>query len=930
MGKKLANRYSALHDESLDISFEPIPAQCEPAGLESTLEPVEFHATGLKREVEMDGNLGDSAWENAVLIPEMLNRTTKAPLGPKTDVRVLYSPTALYIGAVMHEPDMEHLVAQFDQHDLGIYSDDCLELIIDLTGRPGLYYHIVVNALCSIYDAKDGNKNWNGEGFLAKSSRHEDKWIVELKLPYAAFDNATAPEPGEFWAIRFARERHHNQDCVSIPMIQPMSSLSARQFLGKLVFDPVSEGDIEISCPVSAFDMGMNSVPVEIKASESANFVVRARVYNADNDIINEISQKVTAPLKFDFKLPIETDTALRAVFSLLSESGESINSFVLDRAFPFVAPGFAQLDTELRHIEFGCDDILGICHPVHRGAAKALKRMRAAIADYTAKIKNAIEADKIIEKSVTEEFAALQNGFKEFRNRYSYLVWQTSPWETGSPDALPPANYSPEFELSFKQASNERERVALNFSGLLLDRRLDLRLVAYAIDNSEVYVPHDRFEIYMEPFVDHNGHLNTQPLIRVPGDIITVTPGSAVRVHIVFNSRDVKPGDYNTKIVIKPLYDYKIPNRDIPVNMKVWNFTLPETRDWPMDCFFWGPNRLDNDEAAMLRLMHSRHINWGWTEGIRYTHGLKGMRDIHPLPEGQLYNPDLVDNANEEFFKTAKELGMRFIFGWGTCHSMEWHYRMEARLKKMGFTNEDFIYKAHIRDEFKKAHIYGDKGDVEIREKIREEKPDWLLQAVWLSSPPPSGATLADIDEAKLTETHKNWTLISGLLNRSDEQTKEYLDYFKSHGCTVWAYECSTTMHTLPVLGYYRFFPWFGYQKGLDGVAIWTNLSSRGEDGLDHRDGYDDGATVIDSNRGPIPTKRFEAVSKGLEDVAYMFELKKQLERLEGKIDKAEYKQYLDLITVKLPEIIKNACQEEVDEWRDLVGSTIDKLSRI
>ncbi len=929
MKKELSANSLCLSDESLDISFEPIEAEREASGFEASLEPIEFHALGLRREVEMDGKLGDSAWQDAIAIPEMINRSAGTPIGPETNVRVIYSPTAIYIGAIMYEPDMEHLVAQFDQHDLAIYSDDCLELIIDPAGRPNQFYHIAVNALCSIYDAKDGKKNWNGEGFLAKSSRYEDKWIVELKLPYAAFDNANAPEPGEFWAIRFARERHHDQGCVSIPMIQS-GSLSARQYLGKLIFEPAANSDVELICNKTEFDMGANIIPVELKTKGATAFTLRAHIYNAENDILGEISEQVTAPAKVDFKLPIETDTALRAVFSLLNEKGESINSFVVVRAFPFVAPGFELLDKELRLLENGAEDIFEINHPVHRGAAKSVKKMRAAIKEYKAEIKNSLENGKIIEKSVTEKFAALQNGFKEFRNRYSYLVWQTCPWENGSIDALPPANYSPDFSLEFKQASNERERVCLVFSGLLLNRRLDLRLVPYAVSLKGTYVSHDHFEIYMEPFVDHNGQLQTQPLIRVPGDIITVTPGSAIRVHIVFNSRGVNPGKYDTKIEIKPLYDYKIPNHEIPVNMEVWNFTLPETKDWPMDCFFWGPNRLNNDESAMLRLMHSRHVNWGWTEGVRYVNGFANMTQARSLPEGELFNADMLENANEDFFKTAKELGMKFIFGWGTCLSMEWHYRMEARLKKMGFTNDDFIFKAHIRDEFKKAHIYGDKGGLEIRNKILEEKPDWKLQAVYLSSPPPSGATLEDIEEARLTDTHKNWTLISGLLTKSPEQTEKVISYFKERGCTVWVYECATTMHTRPVLEYYRFFPWFGYRKGLDGVAIWASLSVHGEDGLDHRDGYDDGATMLDSNLQPIPTKRFEAVSKGLEDVAYMFELKKQLERLEGKIDGAEYQQYLDLITVRLEEIVKEASQEQVDEWRISVGTAIDKLSRL
>jgi hypothetical protein len=42
------------------------------------------------------------------------------------------------------------------------------------------------------------------------------------------------------------------------------------------------------------------------------------------------------------------------------------------------------------------------------------------------------------------------------------------------------------------------------------------------------------------------------------------------------------------------------------------------------------------------------------------------------------------------------------------------------------------------------------------------------------------------------------------------------------------------------------------------------------------------------------------------------------------------EYQRYLDLITVRLEEIVKNASQEEVDDWRICVGMAIDKLSRL
>ncbi len=926
---KSGKEFPAPTAESRAVIFEPKPAEKELAGFEASLEPVNFQATGLKREVKLDGKLSDPAWKSAALIPDMKDRNSKTAIGPKTEVRVLYSPTALYIGAVMHEPDMKNLVAQFDQNDLQIYNDDCLELLLDLTGRPNLYYHIAVNALGSIFDSCAGKKNWNGQGFVAKTSRHADKWIVELKLPYAAF-NASKPEPGEFWGMRFARERHHDrQPAVAVP-IALSGPLGARRFLGKLSFAPVAGTDIKLSSSASKFTLGTNSIPLEITAKEPVAAQLRARIYDGDSAVLSEKTQKIQVPGKLTFAMPVETDTAQRAVITLLDAKGEALDSVTLQQDFPFVAPGFIKLEAELKHLANGCADLLGIRHPVHMGAAKSVEKMQEAIAAFRADIKSAVAAGKTVPAEKIDAFAALSNGFRHYRHSYNYLVWQTSPWESGSPNALPQLNYTPELELNFRQASNERERVTLVLSGLLSGRRLDLRVVPCGIDQrNKTYVSRDRFEIYMEPFTVQNGQLDTNALIRVPGNIITLTPGNAVRVHVVFNSRGVPAGKYQTKLLLKPLSDYSIPDREIPVNMEVWNFTLPETRDWPIDCFFWGPNRLDNDETAMLKLMHSRHINWGWTEIIRYIRGFNSMRRVNRLPEGQIFNPELVKTANEEFFQTAKALGMRFVFGWGTCDSVEWHQLMDERLLKMGFTRKDFIFKAHLADEFKKSQI---PRHADTRAKIAAINPGWTFQAVYLSTPPPSGATLKDIEDAKLTDTHKNWTIISGLLRKSPEQTKEVIDFFKSRGCKLWAYQCSTSMHSLPVLEYYRFFPWFGYQKKLDGVAIWTSVNSGGSndhDGLDHRDGYDDGSTFLDNNRQPIPTKRLEAVSEGLEDVAYMFELDKQLKRLEGKIPEADRAKYQALITTRLSEIMTMASQKQVDEWRLAVGTAIDALSK-
>lgn len=54
---------------------------------------------------------------------------------------MFHNAEALYLGAVMNEPAMQHLVAKFDQNDLNIWSDDCFEMVLDTAGRSDTFYH---------------------------------------------------------------------------------------------------------------------------------------------------------------------------------------------------------------------------------------------------------------------------------------------------------------------------------------------------------------------------------------------------------------------------------------------------------------------------------------------------------------------------------------------------------------------------------------------------------------------------------------------------------------------------------------------------------------------------------------------------------------------------------------------------------------------
>jgi hypothetical protein len=264
----------------------------------------------------------------------------------------------------------------------------------------------------------------------------------------------------------------------------------------------------------------------------------------------------------------------------------------------------------------------------------------------------------------------------------------------------------------------------------------------------------------------------------------------------------------------------------------------------------------------------------------------------------------------------------MRFVFGWGTPdRTPEWFQLMTKRLNKMGFKPGDYIFKTLIRDEFMKKDI--PVNAARRAAVMKEFGTNLWFQAVYLSTPPPSGATMDDIEEAKLPEFYKMWTVIDGVF-RDKERGEDVTRRLRAKGCKVWSYMCARYMQTKDVLDYYRFYIWRCYMRGLDGAAMWTYGSRSGDDGFDSRDGYDDGILWCGQNKQMVPTKRFEAWREGLEDVAYMDLLQKAIAAAKAKgRNVAEAQALLDV----RKEIMKGKDQKTLDAWRLEAGRAIDSL---
>ncbi len=155
----------------------------------------------------INGALDDACWSNALVLNGF-----KLPLAGfagvsfaavQTEVRLLNDRNYLYLLFTCQEPSPEKMRARMTERDMEIYSDDSVEIMISQPGQP--YYHIAVNSLGTLYDAKEQDAAWNAEiTGIARTS--ESSWTVEVSIPLSALNVKWSP--GIRLAFNFFRARH--------------------------------------------------------------------------------------------------------------------------------------------------------------------------------------------------------------------------------------------------------------------------------------------------------------------------------------------------------------------------------------------------------------------------------------------------------------------------------------------------------------------------------------------------------------------------------------------------------------------------------------------------------------------------------------------------------------------------------------------------
>ncbi|MBI4885477.1 MAG: carbohydrate binding family 9 domain-containing protein [Acidobacteria bacterium] len=158
--------------------------------------------------VRLDGRLDEPFWSQAIPAGDFvqMDPDNGRPATEKTEVRVVFTRDALYLGVTCYDSAPDRLVATQLRRDEYLRSDDQFRWTIDtfLDGRTGYFFEM--NPLGEMSDALMGatgqNRAWDGI-WNARARRSEIGWTLEIELPFRTFNfNPNS----DTWGINFDRQ----------------------------------------------------------------------------------------------------------------------------------------------------------------------------------------------------------------------------------------------------------------------------------------------------------------------------------------------------------------------------------------------------------------------------------------------------------------------------------------------------------------------------------------------------------------------------------------------------------------------------------------------------------------------------------------------------------------------------------------------------
>ena len=247
--------------------------------------------------IKLDGNLDDAVWQKAAIHDTFYQTQPfdKVKAKVRTEVKIIYDSTYLYVGIKAFDPHPELIREPFARRDKISSDQDFLGLYIDPSGAHKSAQTIFLNARGAITDGV--NSDTNGDDFSpdfdfnVATSRFEGGWSAEVRIPFSSLPfNANQSSP---WSLLVMRNMTREQ--------------RYRMYSGPVT--RATNCNLCFSDPIE----GLNDLPSGLSWTATPQLVMR---HNQEEIAGSSPNKKNSAELSLDVKVRLNSATTIDATIN--------------------------------------------------------------------------------------------------------------------------------------------------------------------------------------------------------------------------------------------------------------------------------------------------------------------------------------------------------------------------------------------------------------------------------------------------------------------------------------------------------------------------------------------------------------------------------------------------------------------------------------
>jgi hypothetical protein len=203
-------------------------------------QPKGIQAVKTTQPPKIDGSLDDVAWQKAVVATDFIQNfpTYGIPVSKKTEVKILYDNTGIYIGAYLYD-DPALIRKQITARDGEQQSDvDYFSVFFDTYNDHQNGFQFLVTTANVQTDARlspnsggdfnsFGDKTWDAV-WDSKVSMKADGWVVEMRVPYISL--RFAKKDVQNWGLQLLRFFRRNNESSFWNPVDPKVNGFVNQF----------------------------------------------------------------------------------------------------------------------------------------------------------------------------------------------------------------------------------------------------------------------------------------------------------------------------------------------------------------------------------------------------------------------------------------------------------------------------------------------------------------------------------------------------------------------------------------------------------------------------------------------------------------------------------------------------------------------------